>query len=249
MIGKGVGRRFGIGCEDMPDIAGELSMSHNADGSFSMTHQPHGEAADDPSATREDWPRGDERYFGDPGAVGPFGGERPGPDGRGSYSSFGSDGPAERGRRSSFGSEGPLGRRARSSFGAAPSWAAFGFDPSDAPTVKAAQAYLNANGFGIPALVVDGQSGPKTASAVKAFQLAKGVNPSGVIDDTTLTAMGLMPTGKPVVPEGGKAGPAALATALASVTKDADVVKAHLPSASPLSKIVAAVKKVLHLGT
>jgi peptidoglycan hydrolase-like protein with peptidoglycan-binding domain len=53
----------------------------------------------------------------------------------------------------------------------------------DAKVITSAQATL-----GVPA---DGRMGPKTHAAVKKFQRAKGLEPSGELDPPTLTALGL----------------------------------------------------------
>ena len=75
----------------------------------------------------------------------------------------------------------------------------FGGEPSDIPTVEKVQTALNAQGYG--PLVVDGNLGPKTAAAVKAFQLAKGLAAaSGTIDDPTMAALGLTTGAAPVSP-------------------------------------------------
>ena len=54
----------------------------------------------------------------------------------------------------------------------------------------AVQAKLNALGAN-PPLNVDGQNGPKTIAAVKAFQNAKGLQVDGVVGAMTLAALGL----------------------------------------------------------
>jgi peptidoglycan hydrolase-like protein with peptidoglycan-binding domain len=55
--------------------------------------------------------------------------------------------------------------------------------PPDAKVITGVQATL-----GVPA---DGKMGPKTHAAVKEFQRAKGLQPSGELDERTLTALGL----------------------------------------------------------
>jgi hypothetical protein len=54
----------------------------------------------------------------------------------------------------------------------------------------AVQAKLNALGAN-PQLKVDGQNGPMTTAAVKAFQNAKGLVPDGIVGPMTLAALGL----------------------------------------------------------
>lgn len=54
----------------------------------------------------------------------------------------------------------------------------------------AVQAKLNSLGAN-PQLSVDGQNGPMTTAAVKAFQNAKGLVPDGVVGPMTLAALGL----------------------------------------------------------
>lgn len=135
-------------------------------------------------------------------------------------------------------------------FGGAPPWAAFGFDAGDAPIVMQVQTKLNSLGYG--PLVVDGKHGPKTGAAVLKFQVAKKISPSGVIDDTTLSALGLPTTGKPVAPEavpGGKTIVAALADAKAEATVAAATAAGTATVATGLvAKIEAALKKVFHKG-
>lgn len=53
----------------------------------------------------------------------------------------------------------------------------------DAKVITAVQAEL-----GVPA---DGKMGPKTQAALKEFQRAKGLEPTGQLDKPTLTALGL----------------------------------------------------------
>ena len=113
----------------------------------------------------------------------------------------------------------------------------FGFDPIDIGTVKLVQGQLNTKGYG--PLTVDGLHGPKTGAAIKQYQLDQKMSGTGVIDDPTLSALGLPPTGKPIAPEGGKAGPEALAASLASVTTKSD--KAALGFFDKL-------KQILHLS-
>lgn len=85
----------------------------------------------------------------------------------------------------------------------APSPAFGGFAPYDfgadsTATVQSVQTALNAAGYG--PLTVDGQLGHMTSAALTKFQTDKSINPSGAIDDTTLTALGLAPTGTPILP-------------------------------------------------
>lgn len=54
----------------------------------------------------------------------------------------------------------------------------------------AVQAKLNSLGAN-PQLAVDGQNGPKTTAAVKAFQNAKGLVADGIVGPLTLAALGL----------------------------------------------------------
>jgi peptidoglycan hydrolase-like protein with peptidoglycan-binding domain len=63
----------------------------------------------------------------------------------------------------------------------------FGADPS---TIQAVQVKLNALGIQ-PPLTVDGNQGPMTTSAVKAFQTSKGLTVDGVIGPQTLAALGI----------------------------------------------------------
>ena len=120
----------------------------------------------------------------------------------------------------------------------------FGFDPSDAMIVKGVQAALNTKGYG--PLVIDGKHGPKTGAAVLKFQMAAKINPSGVIDDTTLAALGLPAAGKPVAPEGAKGELiAALATAKAEAQTAAGT--AHVATGL-LATIRGALAKVFHRG-
>jgi len=60
--------------------------------------------------------------------------------------------------------------------------------------LAAVQAKLNSLGAN-PQLVVDGQNGPKTIAAVKAFQNAKGLVADGVVGPMTLAALGLGSSG------------------------------------------------------
>lgn len=204
-------------------FSGELDIAHKADGSLVMTHQPHGD--------HEDWPRCNERYFGDPAGVGPFGDDY----------HFGA---AHEG--AAFGAAPPWASwpHTRTAFGAAPSWAAFGYEASDISIVKQVQTVLNSQGYG--PLVVDGKHGPKTGAATLKFQIAKKINPSGVIDDTTLVAMGLAPTGKPVAPEGPQG---EIVAALATAKAEAQTVAGTAHVATGLfAKIEAALAKVFHKG-
>lgn len=60
----------------------------------------------------------------------------------------------------------------------------------DAKIVRNIQRALNDHGAR-PQLKVDGDFGPTTATAVKDFQLAKGLKVSGVVDDDTADKLGL----------------------------------------------------------
>jgi murein L,D-transpeptidase YcbB/YkuD len=61
--------------------------------------------------------------------------------------------------------------------------------PTTDGTVRSAQAALNAQGFDAGA--VDGQFGPNTQSAVRRFQVERGLPQSGTLDGATLSALGV----------------------------------------------------------
>jgi peptidoglycan hydrolase-like protein with peptidoglycan-binding domain len=61
---------------------------------------------------------------------------------------------------------------------------------ADSSTIQAVQTKLNALGIQ-PPLTVDGQMGPMTTSAVKAFQQSKGLTVDGIIGPQTLSALGI----------------------------------------------------------
>ena len=70
-----------------------------------------------------------------------------------------------------------------------PAWA------QDAKVISSVQEKL-----GVP---VDGKMSPQTAAAIKEFQSAKGIEPSGQLDKQTLTALGLAgPKPKPAAAGG-----------------------------------------------
>lgn len=56
-------------------------------------------------------------------------------------------------------------------------------------TVRSAQAALNDKGYNVGS--VDGQWGPNTQSAVRQFQADKGLTQSGMLDSSTLAALGV----------------------------------------------------------
>ncbi len=56
-------------------------------------------------------------------------------------------------------------------------------------TVRSAQAALNDQGYSVGA--VDGQWGPSTQNAVRKYQADKGLPPSGTLDSTTLSSLGI----------------------------------------------------------
>lgn len=58
---------------------------------------------------------------------------------------------------------------------------------ADKPTIRKAQAFLNAAGYG--PLSTDGSYGPKTRQAVMNYQNDKKLEPTGVLDEATLAAM------------------------------------------------------------
>ncbi len=71
----------------------------------------------------------------------------------------------------------------------------FGSDPPPIDYM-AVQVKLNSLGAN-PQLVIDGQNGPKTINAVKAFQSSKGLVSDGIVGPMTLSVLGL---GQPPVP-------------------------------------------------
>ena len=58
-------------------------------------------------------------------------------------------------------------------------------------TVTAAQAELKARGYKIK---VDGSFGPKTRATLKRFQKKQGLAQTGVLDDPTVSALGIAAT-------------------------------------------------------
>jgi peptidoglycan hydrolase-like protein with peptidoglycan-binding domain len=77
---------------------------------------------------------------------------------------------------------------------------------ADASTIQAVQSKLNALGIQ-PPLTVDGQMGPMTTSAVKAFQQSKGLTVDGVIGPQTLSALGIgIASSAPIASSGGSGG-------------------------------------------
>lgn len=60
--------------------------------------------------------------------------------------------------------------------------------------VKEVQTAINAMGY-TPALVVDGEYGPKTTAGVKWAQTKKGITSDGIIGDQTLSALGIASPG------------------------------------------------------
>jgi hypothetical protein len=59
------------------------------------------------------------------------------------------------------------------------------------PDPKAVQSKLNALGMAKPALVVDGQIGPLSITAIKAFQTSKKLPATGQLDAATVKALGV----------------------------------------------------------
>lgn len=70
----------------------------------------------------------------------------------------------------------------------------FGFEPPE--VVKQVQTFLNAQGYQ-PALVVDGDIGPKTNAAVLWWQQSHGLMADGIIGPQTLGSMKLAPSPTP----------------------------------------------------
>ena len=62
--------------------------------------------------------------------------------------------------------------------------------PHSSSTVRNVQQALNAKGFN--AGPADGQWGPTTENALKQFQTAQGLPPTGVLDTRTLNALGVV---------------------------------------------------------
>jgi len=61
--------------------------------------------------------------------------------------------------------------------------------PATSPTVRMAQQALNDRGYNAGA--IDGVWGPGTADAVRRFQQAQGLAPTGALDSQTLSALGV----------------------------------------------------------
>ena len=80
---------------------------------------------------------------------------------------------------------------------------------SDSDTIRQAQQALNEKGFDVGS--PDGHAGPKTAKALKKFQQAQGINPSGSLDGQTLAALGVQGGGSASAQSSGF-GPASSAT-------------------------------------
>jgi GH24 family phage-related lysozyme (muramidase) len=70
------------------------------------------------------------------------------------------------------------------------------FGAASADDVKAAQHWLNVNGYG--PLAEDGDPGPQTQAATKRFQASKGLSQDGLIGPQTLGAMGIKKTVTPL---------------------------------------------------
>lgn len=64
--------------------------------------------------------------------------------------------------------------------------------------VRSLQAQLKGLGFDVGP--IDGRMGPRTISAIKAFQQANGLKPDGVVGPRTLAALGAQPNPWPVAP-------------------------------------------------
>jgi len=62
--------------------------------------------------------------------------------------------------------------------------------PYSSSTVRNVQQALNAKGFN--AGPADGQWGPSTEIALKQFQMAQGLPPTGVLDTRTMNALGVV---------------------------------------------------------
>jgi Putative peptidoglycan binding domain len=95
-------------------------------------------------------------------------------------------------------------------FGFGASGPSFGAEYSDATTVKAVQAAVNAAGY-TPALNTDGLMGPKTIAGIKWIQAQKGIATSGVIDSATLKALSIKAPPAPTAP------PVKIATVIAAL--------------------------------
>jgi peptidoglycan hydrolase-like protein with peptidoglycan-binding domain len=59
------------------------------------------------------------------------------------------------------------------------------------PDLKTVQSKLNALGMASPLLKADGIMGQKTAAAIEKFQKSKGLMATGVLDVSTIKALGL----------------------------------------------------------
>jgi peptidoglycan hydrolase-like protein with peptidoglycan-binding domain len=92
---------------------------------------------------------------------------------------------------------------------------------TDAPTVRAVQKALKAQGFD-PG-TIDGIYGPKTAAAIRSMQLAASQPQTGIIDYSVLMALGVS------APQGGQATSASAPSSPAS----SFVPSVLLPSATP----------------
>ena len=66
-----------------------------------------------------------------------------------------------------------------------------GLTPAGPVDPKAAQAKLNALGMASPPLVVDGDIGPLSIAAIKAFQISKRLPVTGTVDAATRKALGV----------------------------------------------------------
>ncbi|TWT88875.1 ECF RNA polymerase sigma factor SigW [Pseudobythopirellula maris] len=68
-------------------------------------------------------------------------------------------------------------------------WANGPFDHGNASHVRSLQSLLNRELDPSHGLAVDGDFGPKSEAALKAFQRQRGVKPTGIVDDATFTAL------------------------------------------------------------